>query len=406
MMNYAMHTIAGSPPTLGQQALERFIFGRIDQTELVRPIDNTFMLIFWISVFSFVLLMGLMMYFVVRYKRRPGVPVQRSASHNTVLEIAWTVLPTIALVIMFFQGFWVYMEQAIAPGNALQMQLSAKKWAWSITYPNGAFSSEVSTSRLMEPTGRFVQDSPNRAPFEIPIFYMPANTPVKLRMNSQDVTHAFWIPDFRIKFDVYPNRYTSLWFEPSAPEGGHTLPADHPTLPGAAYEDHWVFCAEYCGEQHSEMAAIIRVVSYSDYQKWADANAIPAGLTPAELGARLYIAKGCNACHSLDGAKNIGPTWKGAEGSQYGFGATVPLADGTTVVNDENYLRESILVPAAKIHAGYPNQMPSYQGQLSDKELEALIEFIKTLGAQPAGGTPAAAPASEPAPAPEPKPAS
>jgi cytochrome c oxidase subunit 2 len=365
--------------TLAQTTVEQWLFRKTDATDLVAPTDQIFMLILWVSVFSFILLMSLMIYFVVVYRRRPGVAIERSSSHNTPLEIAWTVLPTIVLVVMFFDGFWVYIQQAIAPGDAIQMNLTAKKWAWGIEYPKGTVSTEATNEAVM------AADSKGRTPFTYPIYYMPANTAVKLKMNSQDVMHSFYIPDFRIKFDVMPNRYTSIWFKANEPSGGKTLPVTHPSLPGVEFEDHWVFCAEYCGEQHSEMAAIIRVVPAAAYDRWAAANVMDMAGDPITIGSKLYMAKGCNACHSVDGGKNVGPSWKDLYGEEQEF------ADGTKVIADDNYLRESILVPAAKIVKGYPNQMPSYQGQLSDKELSSIIAYIQSLSAH--APAPAAAPA-------------
>ncbi|MBZ0172140.1 MAG: c-type cytochrome, partial [Phycisphaerales bacterium] len=212
---------------------------------------------------------------------------------------------------------------------------------------------------------------------QVPVFVVPEDSEIALTMISQDVLHSFWIPDARVKMDVFPNRYSGYSFRTAK-------------LEGEAYTDHWIFCAEYCGDLHSEMAAVLRVVPYGDYvditeNKWAMGD-----LTPAQIGQRTFVSK-CATCHSVDGSANIGPTWLGL------FGADVPLADGTTVVADENYIRESILEPGAKLHAGFANQMPPFQGLVNDAQLEGLIAYIKSLsgvegeetGESPGGETPA-----------------
>jgi cytochrome c oxidase subunit 2 len=345
----------------------RRLFLRSDQAGPgSRHTDDLFMWIFWFGVFWFVLLMALMVYWAIRYRRRPGVPPQRSSSHNTPLELAWTILPLIPLAYMFFAGFHGYMDKLVAPASSYEISITGLKWNWVAKYPNGA-ESAVRTVIGAE---------------EIPVIVVPAGIPVKLRMHSLDVLHAFWIPDWRVKQDVLPNRYTSLWFtaeEPTAGSGARVARENDGTgLPaGTPYTDHWVFCAEYCGDKHSEMLAIIRVLPEPVFNA-VIADWLGGDLTPVELGRRLYVSKGCNACHSLDGSRNIGPTWLG-DGETGGYGATIPLADGSTAVIDENYFRESVLVPGAKIHAGYPNQMSSFQGLINDRELNALLMFYKSL---------------------------
>lgn len=365
--------------TLASTPLEEFLFRNTGRTGIANRVDADFMFILWVSVASFVLLMALMVYFVMKYRRRPGVAPERSPSHHTALEVTWTVVPTIFLAIMFFRGFWVYVEHVVAPGDSIELVASAKKWVWDVTYPGGVQSTE--TTRI--------------GAVDIPVLYIPAELPVKVRMSSADVMHAFYVPDFRVKFDVFPNRYTSLWFKSEPPTGEKTIESG--PLAGTPYEDHWLFCAEYCGESHAEMAAIIRTVPASAYFKWYNDTRDGVGMEPLRLGQILYTTKGCVACHSVDGAKNTGPTWKDL------FGKSHEMADGSVVVADENYIRESILVPAAKIVKGYPNQMPSYQGQLNEKQLEALILYMKSISVNtPAGQqppAPAATPDGAPAPA-------
>jgi cytochrome c oxidase subunit 2 len=215
-----------------------------------------------------------------------------------------------------------------------------------------------------------------QAAVDTPIFVIPEDKPVSLRMSSIDVIHSFWIPDFRVKFDVFPNRYTSLWFRAKAVDWSAVKKTDK-TKAGLVYpyQDHWVFCTEYCGDNHSEMYAVARVVRQADYDKIIKEWAEPTG-TPVEIGQALYKIKGCNACHSLDGSKNVGPTWK----NMYGY--PVQFSDGSSRTAEQmsgveyaNYVRESVYTPAAKVVATYPNQMTTYQGRLNEKELAAIIAY-------------------------------
>ena len=339
-------------------------------------VDSVFMGIWWLSVVCFVVLMFLMVYWAIKYRRRPGRISEPSASHNTPLEIAWTVLPLGIMAIMFFKGFHGYMEHVVAPAGALQYELTAQKWDWTITYPGG----ENSPEKIV------VGDK------EVPVFVVPANTPVMLRMKSIDVIHSFWVPDFRGKFDVMPNRYTVYWFQADDPKGGQVLPPGSPAA-GAPYEDHWIFCAEYCGDSHSEMTGILRVVPPSAYEKilgtWGT-----AGMTPVQLGKRVNAVK-CSSCHTTDGKAGTGPSWKDI------YGHEVKFTDGTSYTAEQmsdpiffaNYVRESILEPSKKIVAGFGNQMVSFQGQIKEEEIAGVIAFLKSLsdkgqaegGAAPAG---------------------
>lgn len=374
--------------------------------------DWLFFWIFMLSAFFFVLLMGMTVVFSLRYRRRPGVAPVRSASHNTLLELSWSVIPTILLVWIFFHGFYGYANKVVAPAQATELVISGQKWAWSVTYPNGAQSPESTRARgfNVSPAGYDLRPAAGGGETrftgvqDVPIFVVPEDYPVKLRMSSVDVIHSFWIPDFRVKFDVMPNRFTSMWFQSPAidtaraqamgwklqrtvtdPQTSQARRVDFKDPEGNQYwyTDHWVFCAEYCGELHSEMAAIIRVVPVAAYQQivqdWADPFATTGG-NLVEVGRILWKTKGCNACHSLDGSKNVGPTWK----NMYGY--EVDFTNGTRLSPEQmtgdgfaNYIREAIYEPAKVIVSGYPNQMQSYLGRINERELEALIVFMRTL---------------------------
>jgi cytochrome c oxidase subunit 2 len=269
----------------------------------------------------------------VRYRRRKGQEeeLDRGPSKNVLLEAAWIIIPSLIVLVIFVWGFQGYMRMHVVPANAMEVKVTGQKWFWSFQYPEGA----TSTNELV----------------------VPVDTPVRLLMSSQDVIHSFYVPAFRMKKDVLPNRYQVAWFEAER-EGVYDL-----------------FCAEYCGTSHSEMVGKVRVLSYPEYQAWLEENALSGeGMTPREFGAKLYNAKACNTCHSVDGSPGNGPTFLGA------FGKEEEMADGSTVVVDENYIRESILNPKSRVVAGYQPIMPTYQGMLTDREVDALVAYIKSLG--------------------------
>jgi cytochrome c oxidase subunit II len=335
--------------------------------------DHIFYLIFLLSTFFFVLLMGLMFFFALKYRKRAGAVPQRSANHNTLAELSWSVIPTILLVWMFFEGFWGFAHQIVAPSEAPEFNVTASKWAWNLKYPNGATSPvttdvrNISGSPVTTPDGKRVGGtSPT------PIFVIPEEHPVMLRMHSIDVIHSFWVPAFRAKFDVFPNRYTTTWFNASKIKGGNTLPNDKDwgQWAGTPYEDHWVFCAEYCGDNHSDMYAILRVVPYQTFLSIADDWAKPKG-EPWEKGQFFWKTKGCYSCHTTDGAKLVGPTWKDM------YGAEVELTTGEKFVRDANYIRKSIREPGSQIVKGYPNQMTMQA--LKDEEIEDLIAYMQRI---------------------------
>jgi cytochrome c oxidase subunit 2 len=293
--------------------------------------------------------------------------------------------------VLFFKGFKTYMQQAVAPGDAIEYSLTAQKWDWTLSYTNGAIVTE----------NKMIGSKAS------PIFYLPADRPIKFRMNSADVIHAFWVPDYRIKFDVYPNRYTMVWLrtEPAGELTGRLgkdqgVDEKSPVF-GKPFNDHHVFCAEYCGDMHSEMTAIIRVVDETTYADWARLSLDRLPL--AELGAVLHQTK-CVTCHSVAGTKNVGPTWKDL------YGHAVEFTDGTSYTTEQmsdttffaNYVRESMLEPAKHVVKGFPNQMTSFQGILREKEIDALIAFMKTISSVKPPADPAAEPAPDPA---APKPA-
>lgn len=354
--------IAGTPTLAFEWWDHLWWRGVTDSSTFSRDVDLVFYYIFWSSTAFFVILMGLMFYFAVKYRRRPGVAPEWSPSHNTALELTWSIVPTILLGIMFFWGLAAYIPMKVVPADAEVIHVTARKWAWSLVYDNGATPQETEV----------IANMPG------PVFALPVNRPTKFIMSSQDVIHSMFLPSFRAKRDVFPNFYTTQWVQPTTithawDETEQKFLLTHPELNTGYY----LACAEYCGDQHSQMWGRVMVLSDADYQAWKAAQADTSSVPLVELGERLHKSKGCVACHTTDGSTSTGPTWKGL------WGHAVRFRDGTSATVDENYIRESILEPAKRIVEGFTNQMPTYQGQVTDRELIAIATFIKSLSDNP-----------------------
>lgn len=301
-------------------------------SSFAKEIDWLFMAILWISIFFFVVIVAAMIYCVVKFRRRPGYKGDSSALHNNTLEIAWTVVPTIIACWIFAQGVVGYNDMMSPPVDTIDINVTARKWDWSFQYPNGAISDTL---------------------------HVPNERAVRLRMRSEDVLHAFYVPAFRAKTDIVPGRVNIMWFKPIR-EGTYDL-----------------FCAEYCGDQHSEMIKRqgVFVHSQEGYDAWL-AEAAKAPVNPVAHGYWLYERMGCKSCHSVkDGVKVVGPSFAKSYGTQF------KGTQGEDIVFDENYIRESILNPQAKMREGYQNasQMPSFQGKLKEDELIALSAFLEWM---------------------------
>lgn len=340
-------------------------FNHLGLTEQAGKTEWLYMFILWICIVSFVLLMIPMVYFAVKYRRaNQGRNYQRSVSHNTPLELAWTIIPLIVMVPIFYWGFTGYAEKLASPTDAEEITIKGQKWNWEIVYRNGA-----------SPTDPPVHQTQTN--YDIPQFVVPSGRPVKFIMSSKDVIHAFYIPDFRTKMDVMPNRYTSMWFE--APDNVLTPRNEKGEFknPDGTPSGFKVFCAEYCGDFHSEMGAVMNVVPWKEYlktiDKWAN-NPYDDKDNLLDVGKAVASRKGCFACHSIDGSANTGPTWKNV------YMHPVEFTDGKEMEQaDTDYIHESILNSQAKIVKGYGNNMPAYQGLINDRELSALILYIKSL---------------------------
>lgn len=297
-------------------------------TDIANQVDNLYSFLLWSSAISCFILIGGMIYFVMKYKRKTDNDKTPYISHNTFLEFLWSFIPLVIFLVIFAWGWYVYHQMRQMPENALEVHVFGRQWSWEFVYKSGKTSG-----------GEMV---------------VPVNTPVKLIMTSKDVLHSFYVPSMRIKQDVVPGMYTALWFN------------------SEKIGDFHIFCTEYCGTSHSAMLAKLKVVSQADYEKWIQEN--EEGMSLAERGQKYYKDKGCVACHSTDGTPMVGPSWKGIFGSEH------TLADGSKVKVDENYLRESILQPNAKTVKGFAaGVMPTFQGQLDENQVNSLIEFIKGL---------------------------
>lgn len=327
---------------------------------LAEEVDYTFYFIYWVCVVFFFLLMGGMFYLAVKYKKRSDNDRTLDIKGSHTLEFVWSVFPTFLLLAMFVLGFKTYIRSTIPPADSMEVRVIGKQWDWRYVYPDTGIESSV----LKVPKGKAI----------------------RLTMYSEDVLHSFYVPDFRVKKDVLPNRYTVLWFqtndiiEPRADKGGiyglNEETNKTEIITGLGAGEHQVFCTEYCGDSHSRMLSKVQVMEPADYEKWvkAELNFDPSTLSLPERGKWLYKKRACVGCHSLDGSKGSGPTWKGLYGAQRTF------VEGGGGVADDNYIKESIIAPAAKIVTGYQNQMPgNYRDLLTDEEIGALIEFMKTL---------------------------
>lgn len=297
-------------------------------------VDWVFYLIYWISVFFFVLIVGVMIWFMLAYRRRDSVDAEGASHHNTYLELTWTVIPLVIVIAIFYYGFTAFIAMKVVPSNAYPIYVTAMKWSWSFQYPNGHIDGTL---------------------------HVPIDRPVELILTSEDVLHSLFIPAFRVKMDAVPGRTHRIWFQATR-EGLFPL-----------------FCAEYCGSEHSTMVTDVQVHPPGMFERWLEDASDFVNRVPLHIaGERLYNIRGCATCHTLDGAASHGPSFRTPEGDSI-WGTTVPLADGSTVLVDEEYITESIYEPNAKIHAGYDAVMPTYRGRLRPQEVNAIIEFIKSL---------------------------
>lgn len=332
-------------------------------------VDGVWDFINWINYVFLALVTVLMVVFVVKYRHRKGAPYRTEyPHHNTPLELAWTILPTFLVMGLFWVGFKGYLDVVTAPKNAMDIHVTAQKWAWNFTYPNGAQSADQQ-------------------------LYVPANRPVRLVMRSNDVLHSLFIPDFRVKQDVVPGRYTYLWFETKYITGGPD--ANQPNvMAGPGFN---LFCTEYCGTGHSNMNRKVYVLPEAEFEEWmvkqgrwlddiSDENLV------TQAGPRFYAR--CAQCHTLDGSTSIGPSWKGIYERVRAYPNVGP---GKKYETPEDYIRTSILNPGDYVVPTYANSMPTFKGQIDDRGIDAIIGYMKQLELfDPKTGKPLAQTGSKP----------
>ena len=294
-------------------------------SSMASQVDGLYFLLIAVSAFFTLLIFVMIFVFAVKY-RKSVHPKSEHIEGSLPLELTWTLIPLGICMIFFAWGALIFFQNARPPRGAMEIYVVGKQWMWKIEHETGQR--------------------------EIDALHVPVNRDIKLIMSSQDVIHSFYIPAFRIKADVLPGRYTSIWF--------------HPTKVGTYH----LFCAEYCGTQHSGMIGEVDVMEPAAYQAWlANAGNLP---TMAGNGKELFAQLGCATCHRSD-TQGRGPNLAGI------FGKQVQLNDGRVVVADENYIRESILNPQAKVVAGFKSIMPTFQGQVTGESLGALVSYVKSL---------------------------
>lgn len=301
-----------------------------EASSIAPHVDALFIFILLTCLFFAVMVTLLTIYAAFRYRRNSPGEVGDAVEGNTLLEIGWTGIPLVLALGMFAWGAVIYVNFRTAPKDTLDIYVIGKQWMWKLQQPNGKR--------------------------EINELHIPVNRNIKLIMGSEDVIHNFYVPDFRVKMDVVPGRYNTLWFRPTA-VGRYRL-----------------YCSQYCGTNHAEMTGWVTVMDPADYSAWlADET---GDTNPVSAGEKLFTQLACNTCHLANGTGRA-PSLNGV------YGGRVLLADGTTVTADEAYIRESVLQPKAKVVAGYQPVMPTFQGLVTEEQILNLTAYIKSLQSQP-----------------------
>lgn len=297
-----------------------------EQASTIAPrVDALFIFVLGVAVFFAGLIFVSIVYLAVKYRRRADAAAPKLIAGSLALELLWTVIPFGLTMVMFVWGALLFVEIQNPPADALEIIAVGKQWMWKMQHPDGHQ--------------------------EINELHVPIGRRIKLTMTSEDVIHSFFVPAFRIKMDVLPGRYTTAWFE--ATRAGR----------------YRLFCAEFCGTQHSGMIGSVTVLELSEYESWLSGRAV--GTSTAKMGESLFQRLGCASCHRPDGAVPA-PSLVGL------FGSKVALEGGRTVVADEGYIRESIIDPRAKIVAGYQPVMPTYRGLISEDGILQIIAYLKS----------------------------
>src|SRR5215510_9218025 len=306
-------------------------------------VDALYFYISGVTVFFVLLISAVVIFFVIRYRRRNPFEIPRPIEGSTKLETLWSLIPLLIAMTIFFWGARVYFAQYRPAKNAIDIYVVGKQWMWKFQHATGQR--------------------------EINELHVPVGRKIKLIMATEDVIHDVFIPAFRIKMDVVPGKYTTLWFEATQPGRYH------------------FFCAEYCGMNHSGMGGYVVVMEPAEYENWLSGNA--GQTSPATAGRGLYESFGCASCHGANAEGGRGPALLGL------YGSKVVLSNGPSVTADEGYIRESVLNPQAKIVTGFGPIMPSFQGQVTEEQLLQVVAYLKSLStAKPEVSTAKPPPAS------------
>jgi cytochrome c oxidase subunit II len=296
---------------------------------IAQGVDRLYFFLTLITLFFTGLIFLTIFYFMIRYRRRQESELGGGAHENLPLELTWTIIPSFICVVIFVWASFLYVRNSRPPNASMEIFVIGKQWMWHIEHPEGVR--------------------------EINELHVPVNTPIRAVMTSQDVIHDFYIPAFRVKKDVLPGRYTSLWFE--ATEVG----------------TYHLYCAQYCGTDHSHMIGWVYVMNPTDYAAWLAGGSQTESMSQA--GEKLFLQYGCSICHLADGTGRA-PSLVGL------FGRSEKLISGESRVVDETLLRQAISVPNSISLSNYAPIMPSYQGQMNEEELLQLIAYIKSLGSE------------------------
>jgi len=288
-------------------------------------VDALYFFLVLMTIVGTALVATLLLVFSIRYRREKN-PVATQIEGSTLLEATWTIIPLAIFLLTFVWGALLYFRIYDPPANAMNIYIVGKQWMWKAEHPGGQH--------------------------EIDSLHVPLGKPIQLTMISQDVFHSFSIPDFRIKREVIPGRYSTVWFEATQLGTYH------------------LFCTQYCGTQHAGMIGEVTVLTPADYKKWLEQS--NSGQSLAQNGERLFASMGCNSCHNGTAAAR-GPSLAGV------YGSKLTLTDGRQILVDDAYLRNAILNPSEHVTAGFAPIMPTYQGQISEDGLIDLVEFIKNM---------------------------
>jgi len=307
--------------------MQSFPFQPEQASTIARSVDYLYYFITAVTLFSTALVFSTIFYFMIKYRRRSPDERPKAIEGSLPLEVLWTAIPTLIVAVIFVWGSSLYFRNAEPPAGAMEIFVTGKQWMWKIEHPEGQR--------------------------EINELHVPLGRPVKLTMTSEDVIHDFFVPAFRVKKDVLPGRYTTLWFEPTRVGTFH------------------LFCAQYCGAFHAGMLGSVIVLEPDAYERWLAGGV--QGESMEAAGQKIFQQSGCGTCHLADGT-GPGPTLLGL------YGQPVRLTNGQTVTADDAYIRESIVLPRAKIVLGYTPIMPSFQGQLTEEQMTNVIAYIRLLG--------------------------